>query len=122
MPRLPRVSGAQAVRALERLGFVVARQRGSRIVLRRGAAGCVVPNHRELKTGTLRPVCSGRPVCRLRNSPPNFECTQVLRARRAAGKGQLAPILSPQYGLYRIRGRRLRADTKVRPSAGSGLS
>ncbi|MGI8894095.1 MAG: type II toxin-antitoxin system HicA family toxin [Casimicrobiaceae bacterium] len=53
MRNLPRVSGAQAVRALERLGFVVARQRGSHVVLRRGAIGCVVPNHRELKTGTL---------------------------------------------------------------------
>jgi predicted RNA binding protein YcfA (HicA-like mRNA interferase family) len=56
MPKLPRVSGAQAVRALERLGFAVARQRGSHIVLRRGSAGCVVPNHRELKTGTLAGV------------------------------------------------------------------
>jgi len=34
-------------------GFVIARQRGSHIVMRRGSAGCVVPNHRELKTGTL---------------------------------------------------------------------
>lgn len=56
MPSLPRVSGAEAVRALERLGFSVARQRGSHIVLRRGAAGCVVPNHRELKVGTLSGV------------------------------------------------------------------
>jgi len=53
MPNLPRVSGAETVRALERLGFVVARQRGSHIVLRRGSSGCVVPNHRELKLGTL---------------------------------------------------------------------
>lgn len=53
MPKLLVVSGAEAVRALERLGFVVARQRGSHIVLRRGASGCVVPNHRELKAGTL---------------------------------------------------------------------
>lgn len=56
MPKLPRVSGAEVVRALERLGFVVARQRGSHIVLRRGSSGCVVPNHRELKTGTLAGV------------------------------------------------------------------
>ncbi len=56
MPKLPRVSGAEAVRALERLGFVVARQRGSHIVMRRGAAGCVVPAHREIKTGTLAGV------------------------------------------------------------------
>jgi predicted RNA binding protein YcfA (HicA-like mRNA interferase family) len=53
MPKLPRVSGAQAVGALERLGFTVARQRGSHIVMRRGISGCVVPNHRELKVGTL---------------------------------------------------------------------
>jgi predicted RNA binding protein YcfA (HicA-like mRNA interferase family) len=51
--RRPRVSGAQAVRALEELGFAVARQRGSHIVMRRGSSGCVVPNHRELKLGTL---------------------------------------------------------------------
>jgi len=56
VPKLPRVSGAEVVRALERLGFAVARQRGSHIVLRRGSTGCVVPNHRELKTGTLAGV------------------------------------------------------------------
>jgi len=56
MPKLPRVSGAELVRALQRLGFVVARQRGSHIVMRRGSGGCVVPNHRELKTGTLAGV------------------------------------------------------------------
>lgn len=53
MPKLPVVSGAEVVRALEWLGFVVARQRGSHIVMRRGSMGCVVPNHRELKVGTL---------------------------------------------------------------------
>lgn len=56
MPKLPRVSGAEVVKALGRLGFVVARQRGSHVVLRRGSSGCVVPNHRELKTGTLAGV------------------------------------------------------------------
>ena len=56
MPSLPRVSGAQAIRALEKLGFVVVRQRGSHVMLRRGSIGCVVPNHRELKTGTLAGV------------------------------------------------------------------
>jgi predicted RNA binding protein YcfA (HicA-like mRNA interferase family) len=56
MPKLPVVSGAEAIRALERLGFMVIRQRGSHIVLRRGASGCVVPNHREIKPGTLAGV------------------------------------------------------------------
>lgn len=45
MPRLPRVSGAEAVRILEQLGFAVVRQRGSHIVMRRGAVSCVIPNH-----------------------------------------------------------------------------
>jgi predicted RNA binding protein YcfA (HicA-like mRNA interferase family) len=47
------VSGTDAVRALERLGFVVVRQRGSHVMLRRGSVGCVVPLHREIKRGTL---------------------------------------------------------------------
>lgn len=53
MPKLPHVSGAEAVRALEWLGFAVVRQRGSHIIMRRAASGCVVPNHREIKAGTL---------------------------------------------------------------------
>ena len=60
MPKLPRLSGADVIRALERLGFSQIRQRGSHVVLRRetpqGAVGCVVPMHRELATGTLRGV------------------------------------------------------------------
>lgn len=56
MPKLPNVSGSEAVRALQRLGFEVTRQRGSHIVMRRGSSGCVVPNHREIKVGTLSGV------------------------------------------------------------------
>ncbi len=60
MPKLPRVSGADAIRALERLGFVQMRQRGSHVVLKRvtaeGTTGCVVPRHPELATGTLRGI------------------------------------------------------------------
>jgi len=58
VPKLPRLSGAEAVRKLERLGFTVVRQRGSHVVMRRGSAGCVVPNHRELKIGTFAGVPS----------------------------------------------------------------
>lgn len=53
MPSLPVISGSETIRALQRLGFVVIRQRGSHIVLRKGSQGCVVPNHREIKVGTL---------------------------------------------------------------------
>lgn len=56
MPKLPRISAAEAVEAMQRLGFVVVRQRGSHIVMRRGDDGCVAPNHKELKVGTLAGV------------------------------------------------------------------
>ena len=53
MPKLPRISGAEVVRALIRLGFEKIRQSGSHVVMRRGAVGCVVPMHSEVKVGTL---------------------------------------------------------------------
>ena len=60
MPRLRRVSGQETVRALERLGFVQMRQRGSHVVLKKqtpeGEVGCVVPVHKELAIGTLRGI------------------------------------------------------------------
>ena len=56
MPKLPRVSGAEIIRALERLGFVRIRQSGSHVILRRGSKGCVVPTHSEVKVGTLAGV------------------------------------------------------------------
>ena len=58
MPSLRKVSGEEAVHALERLGFVRVRQRGSHVVLKKRTPheelGCVVPLHRELKIGTMR--------------------------------------------------------------------
>ena len=60
MPKLRRISGDEAIRALERLGFVRIRQRGSHVVLKRqtpaGEVGCAVPVHRELASGTLRGI------------------------------------------------------------------
>ena len=56
MPKLPHISGPAAVSALQRLGFEITRQRGSHIMMRRESSGCVIPNHREVKTGTLAGV------------------------------------------------------------------
>ena len=53
MPKLPVLSGPEVVRTLERLGFEQVRQRGSHVVMRRRELGCVVPMHKEVKTGTL---------------------------------------------------------------------
>jgi predicted RNA binding protein YcfA (HicA-like mRNA interferase family) len=60
MPNLPRISGRDAIRALERLGFEQARQRGSHVILKKmteaGVVGTTVPLHRELKPGTLHGI------------------------------------------------------------------
>ena len=53
MPKLPHVLGIEALRAFEKLGFELVRQKGSHMILRRGTVGCVLPNHREIKIGTL---------------------------------------------------------------------
>jgi predicted RNA binding protein YcfA (HicA-like mRNA interferase family) len=56
MPRLPVVSGSDAVRAFERAGWRWDRQRGSHVVLVRAGhiASLSIPQHRELAPGTLR--------------------------------------------------------------------
>ena len=56
MSRLPVVSGAQAVKAFERDGWRVDRQRGSHVVLLKAGnmASLSVPQHAELAPGTLR--------------------------------------------------------------------
>ena len=60
MRRLRKVTGQEAIRALQRLGFEKVRQRGSHVILKKetseGAVGCVIPLHRELKIGTLHGI------------------------------------------------------------------
>lgn len=56
MPKLPVISGADAVKAFERSGWHVDRQRGSHIVMLKPGhfASLSIPQHRELAPGTLR--------------------------------------------------------------------
>ena len=56
MPRLPVLSGEDTVRNFERLGWSVARQRGSHIVMSKPGeiATLSVPNHSTVAKGTLR--------------------------------------------------------------------
>ena len=56
MPRLPVVSGREAVKALSRLGFVPVRQKGSHVVLKGRGRTFAVPLHPELDRGTLRAI------------------------------------------------------------------
>ena len=62
MTRLPRgLAGREVVRALQRAGFYVKRQKGSHIILRRDSpfAQVVVPDHRSVDTGTLATILAG---------------------------------------------------------------
>ena len=56
MPRLPKISGRQAVATFERVGFHVRRRRGSHIVMVKPGfpETLSVPDHRQLRPGTLR--------------------------------------------------------------------
>ncbi|MGB2824270.1 MAG: type II toxin-antitoxin system HicA family toxin [Phycisphaerae bacterium] len=59
MSKLPAISGAAAVKALERIGYEVDHQTGGHIILRRTVAPhrrLTVPNHRELAKGALRSI------------------------------------------------------------------
>lgn len=62
MSKLPRgMSGKEVVKALQRAGFYIKRQKGSHIVLRRDSpfAQVVVPDHKSVDTGTLATILDG---------------------------------------------------------------
>jgi len=56
MPALPVLSGRKAVRAFEKLGWQVARQRGSHIIMVKDDENVTrsIPEHKEVAKGTLR--------------------------------------------------------------------
>jgi predicted RNA binding protein YcfA (HicA-like mRNA interferase family) len=55
MPKLPVVSGKQAAKAFEALGFAFRRKEGSHMIYKRpGAATLSIPDHRELDPGLLK--------------------------------------------------------------------
>ena len=57
MSKLPHLSGNEVIKTLSKVGFSVARQKGSHIVLSRTInsekRAVVVPNHKEIDIGTL---------------------------------------------------------------------
>ncbi|MDP2941391.1 MAG: type II toxin-antitoxin system HicA family toxin [Candidatus Omnitrophota bacterium] len=61
IPSLPQLSGQRVVRALERAGFIVRRQKGSHVVLTHSqdlSRRAVIPLHgsKSVKPGTLRAI------------------------------------------------------------------
>ena len=62
MTKLPRgLSGREVVKALEKAGFDIKRQKGSHIILRKDSpfAQVVVPDHKSIDTGTLSSILNG---------------------------------------------------------------
>ena len=56
----PVISGREAVKAFQKVGFVLHRQRGSHIILyHTNGRHLSVPDHRELDRGTLRALIRG---------------------------------------------------------------
>jgi len=57
MPKLPRLSGKEVIKALSKSGFEVIRQKGSHVIMKKktseGEIATVVPNHKEVDRGTL---------------------------------------------------------------------
>lgn len=64
MPKLPRVTGINTIKALEKLGFIKTRQKGSHVIMKKylndnenSQRGCVVPLHRKtIAVGTLKSI------------------------------------------------------------------
>jgi len=58
MSKLPVVSGTDCIKALEKIDFVVNRQRGSHITLVRQdpSTQLTIPNHKTVAKGTLRSI------------------------------------------------------------------
>jgi predicted RNA binding protein YcfA (HicA-like mRNA interferase family) len=60
MPKIKNISGKAVIKILESLGFVVLRQKGSHIILKRIISDCeqmiLVPNHTVIDRGTLHSI------------------------------------------------------------------
>jgi len=53
MPKLPVVSGKQLIKALQKGGFAVVRQKGSHVSLQKGEFRVVVPLHEDLSKSAV---------------------------------------------------------------------
>src|SRR5438552_10119638 len=90
MPRLPRISGREAVTVFERAGFETRRQHGSHIIMTKpGRVETLsVPDHRELQMGTLRTL--------IRKAGLSVESSS--RGCSGADGQLLLPILDERHG------------------------
>jgi predicted RNA binding protein YcfA (HicA-like mRNA interferase family) len=94
IPRLPVVSGAELIKALDKGGWQAVRQRGSQVRLKhpQRTNALVVPLHRELKRGTLDGILKDAGLSREELRRPlqrGGRYTTVIP--RGAGKGRHGP-------------------------------
>jgi len=55
MPKLPAVSGKELVKAFEKEGFMIVRQRGSHIFMQHSDGRvATIPLHKQIRKGTLK--------------------------------------------------------------------
>jgi predicted RNA binding protein YcfA (HicA-like mRNA interferase family) len=60
MAELPVISGREAVKALQKIGFILHRQKGSHMILyHANGRHLSIPDHKELDRGTLRALIRG---------------------------------------------------------------
>lgn len=56
MPKLPSVSGKKIIKSLNKMGFIIVRQRGSHVFMQRGDANVTVPLNDPVKKTTLKSI------------------------------------------------------------------
>src|SRR2546421_483799 len=83
MSKLPAISGSDCVKVLNKIGFVVYRQRGSHITMVRKSppSQTTIPKHQELDRGTLRAIISASWInCRsVRRTPVATQGAHMLK-------------------------------------------
>jgi predicted RNA binding protein YcfA (HicA-like mRNA interferase family) len=72
MPELPHISGDEAIKIFQKLGFSQVRQKGSHVVMRRGRGDVLFQNTKNLHS-VLAEVPLNKPESRLMNLSPHTE-------------------------------------------------
>ena len=56
VPKLPSVSGKKIIRSLNKIGFIIVRQKGSHVFMQKGEETVTVPLHDPVKKTTLKSI------------------------------------------------------------------
>ena len=56
MPKLPSASGKKIIKSLNKIGFIIVRQKGSHVFMQRGDSTVTVPSNNPVKKSTLRSI------------------------------------------------------------------